>query len=110
MTASLLLAAILPAAEMSVVDRVADHYELTRNERRLLCAIRRAENGPSGWEYGVVDRRARTYERQCRFAANTIRLRFDGNLERFAKRWCPDDWRVWLRNVRFFMNRQKGED
>lgn len=104
---ALVLAAILPAAEMRTVNLVADRYDLTPHERHLLCAIRRAENGPRGWEYGVTDRRANTYERQCRFAANTIRLRYTGDLRAFAMRWCPVNWRVWERNVRFFIMKQE---
>jgi len=102
----LILAALLPAWEMRTVDRISAEYGLTREQKALVVAIRRAENGRPPYYFGVADKRCNTYEKQVRWTANTIRLRYDGNLVAFAHRWCPDNWRVWLKNVRFFMRKQ----
>jgi len=105
MTAAL-LAALLPIQELGIVDKVAGERRLSLEEKALLVAIRRAENGAPHIAFGVANPRCRTYVKQCRWAANTIRLRYDGNLHKFAMRWCPDNWRVWLKNVKWFMNKQ----
>jgi len=107
MTAALIVAvALLPSWEMRTVERTADAYGLTTEQRALMVAIRRAENGAAPYYFGVADRRANTYERQARWTANTIRRRYFGDLPTFAARWCPANTAVWLRNVRWFMKRQ----
>jgi len=106
---TLLLAAlltILPPNENKVVSIVANEYKLTEEQTALLCAIRRAENGVPPYYYGVSDTRCNSYWKQCRWTANTIRKRYDGDLSKFAARWCPLNAKVWLNNVRWFMGKQ----
>lgn len=100
------LLTILPPNENKVVGIISREYNLTVEETALLCAIRRAENGVAPYYYGVADRRCNTYAKQVRWAANTIRLRYDGDLVKFAKRWCPVNWSVWHKNVNWFMKKQ----
>ena len=108
MMAALLAAtlAILPPAEERVVASTAERYELTYEQTALLRAIRRAENGKPHRAWGIKDKRCSCFEAQCAWAANTIRRRYNGDLRAFAVRWCPLNWRVWLRNVRWFMDKQ----
>lgn len=101
-----LLAALLPAWEMRTIDRTAGAYCLTMEQRALMVAIRKAENGRPALAFGVADRRCRSYDAQARWTANTIRRRYRGDLPTFAARWCPNDAANWLRNVRFFMRAQ----
>lgn len=100
------LLAILPPAENEVVAKVAADCKLNAEQTALLAAIRRAENGRPHIAFGVADPRCRTFRKQARWAANTIHLRYDGDLAKFAARWCPNNAAVWERNVRWFMRRQ----
>lgn len=102
------LVAILPTNEQRVVNEVAAQYRLTEDQRALLCAIRRTENGAPHLTWGVADRSCRTFHQQARWAANTIRKRYNGDISAFARRWCPHDSRNWARNVRFFIRKQKA--
>lgn len=108
MTALLIAAllAILPPNENKVVAIVSREYNLTEEQTALLCAIRRSENGVPPFYYGVADKRCNTYVKQCRWTANTIRKRYDGDLPKFAARWCPTNTKVWMKNVIFFMRSQ----
>jgi len=106
---ALAVAALLPLHEMKVVDRVSEDYRLTEEQKHLLIAIRRSENGTPPYYFGVADKRCNTYEKQARWTANTIRKRYDGDLPKFARRWCPLNWSVWLKNVNWFMRKQKGK-
>lgn len=101
-----IIAALLPVIEMRIVNRVSDDFGLTREETALMVSIRRAENGRSHIAFGVADPRCRTYEAQARWTANTIRRRWTGDVDAFARRWCPLNAKVWARNVRFFMRKQ----
>jgi len=103
---ALLLASILPAWEMRTVESVAKSYCLDREQKALLVAIRRSENGTPPFYYGVANKRCNSYEKQCRWAANTIRLRYHGDIDAFGHRWCPVNANVWISNVRFFMRKQ----
>ena len=105
-TAPLLPWHILPDEEEARVQIVAAAYSLSPEQGALLRAIRRAENGAPHLAFGVADRRCNTYHKQALWTANTIRRRYTGDLTAFARRWCPDNWRVWLKNVRFFMRKQ----
>jgi hypothetical protein len=88
----------------------------------LLLAIRKAENGRSGCEFGVTHPRAweTNLDTQAGWAAATIVK----NHQRFGnkavtkefilflqKRYCPDNegGRKWLKNVRFFYKKFKEE-
>jgi len=106
MICAVILAALLPAWEMSAVRTASVRAGLTDEQTALMVAIRRAENGTPPFYFGVADRRANTYAKQARWCANTIRLRYTGDLSAFAARWCPANTAVWIKNVRFFMRRQ----
>lgn len=110
----------IPEADRAILSRVATEYKLTTEERKLLFAIRLAENGPAGVEMGVLIPAAQRYkgnhakslELQARYAAGTIDKRYTGDLEAFSKIWCPvgapndkHNKNVnWLPNVRRFMS------
>ena len=105
----------IPEQDRAILHAVAQEYRLTSAQRRLLFAIRLAENGPAGVEMGVLVPRAQRFAGnhakslhcQARWAAGTIRKRFTGDLQAFAVRWCPENAhplnRHWLRNVRALM-------
>lgn len=109
----------IPPADRAILDRVADAYGLQGDARRLLYAIRIAENGGPGREMGVLapaamryaGDHARSLELQARWAAGTIRRRYTGDLPAFAARWAPagaandpeDMNRNWLPNIRRLM-------
>ena len=95
----------LPDEEQAVILRVAAEIGVPA---AFLAAIRIAENGRPGREFGVLSEQADTYEAQCRTAALSVRnnlyryvLRFKewpvdaqgGLSEAFTKfmaaRWCP---------------------
>ena len=83
--------------EAGVINQVADEYELEGDSRKLLFAIRRAENGGVGREFGVLnpeamrfkDDPAKSFVTQARWAAGTIKKRYKGNLKEFRDRWAP---------------------
>jgi len=107
----------LPAREVGILVDVGREYGLTGDSLKLLLVIRKIENGGPGVEMGVgsnfpghrarrhagdPDRSLRT---QARWAAGTIRDRYAGNLETFAKRYCPPKWRHWTSLARHWMTR-----
>lgn len=109
--------------EMEVINKVADEYNLNDDERKLLFVIRKIENGKQGKEFGVLTKEAmrfandkdpmKSFITQARWAAGTIKKRYKGNLEKFAKRWAPvgaenDPTELnknWLKNAKFYMNK-----
>jgi len=112
----------LPEWESDIIKEVAQEYRLNEEETKLLYVIRKVENGRQGREFGVLTPEAMRYEKGCpimsfttqaKWAAGTIRKRYNGNLEVFAARWCPlddvDDVRGlnvnWLKNARFWLSR-----
>jgi len=113
----MLASGILPDKDMAVVREVAVEYKLTPTETNLLLVIRRIENGRAGLEFGVGDgiedhparRYAGDYDKsfklQAQWAAGTIEKRFSGDLEAFSKRYCPVNWKVWLKNATFYMKK-----
>jgi hypothetical protein len=60
------------ADDMDVIKRAADRNQCYGNDFRLLLAIRKAENGRSGREWGIMTPRANTFELQAAYAAATI--------------------------------------
>jgi len=132
MTYTYLLAAVLCAAQgnpflkipqqdRAILSRVAHEYKLTVEQRRLLFAIRLAENGANPKEMGVLvpaamrykGNHAKSLELQSRFAAGTIKKRFTGDIDKFSQRWAPSNVandptglnRNWTRNVKHFMQK-----
>jgi hypothetical protein len=71
--------ATLPVDERQVIRRTAERAGI---DPALLQALRRAENGGPGREFGVLSVPAPTYDDQARVAAETIRR----NVERFEQR------------------------
>lgn len=111
--------------EVDIIQKVADLYGLQGRSRQLLYAIRRAESGRQGREFGVLNPEAMRFEKgdpvesfvtQAKWAAGTIAKRFNGDLGKFAARWAPrgvandptDLNRNFLRNITFFMGEQNG--
>src|SRR5882672_3634835 len=60
----------LPDSEVSQIIGVALSVGV---DARLLAAIRKAENGGPGREFGILSVAAPTYQQQAQIAANTIR-------------------------------------
>lgn len=102
----------IPESDRAILSKVAAEYRLTYQERRLLFAIRLAENGGPGREMGVLTPKAQrlagdhaaSLRLQAQWAAGTIQRRYNGDLEVFAARWCPAEAHAlnkhWLPNVR----------
>ena len=105
----------LPAHEVEILCEVGREYGLDDERVRLLLAIRKVENGGPGVEMGVASdlpRHAshrmagdpgRSLRLQARWAAGTIRKRYQGNLESFAKGYCPPNSAHWASMVRYWM-------
>ena len=109
-----MLLLILPPNEASILARVAAKYKLTMEQTALLGAIRRAEAGSCGKELGVEVPRAQRYSHspsrslyvQGCWAAATIKKRYTGDVDAFARRWTPVNPVVEAKNLRFFMQKQ----
>ena len=111
------VAKALPAREVGILVDVGREYGLAGDSLKLLLVIRKIENGGPGVEMGVGSNfpghRARRYAGQpdlslriqARWAAGTIRDRYTGNLETFAKRYCPPKWRHWTFLARHWLTR-----
>lgn len=116
---------IMSPEEKGIMDGVAQEYKLTDEQKRLLYTIRKVENGGVGKEFGVLSPEAMRYKdnpvlsylTQARWAAGTIKKRYDGDIEKFAKRWAPvgvanDPTNLnknWIKNAQYYMNILKGE-
>jgi len=59
--------------DVLIALRVAKQESLTAEETKLLLALRAAENGGPGREYGVLSIPAPTQEQQARIAARSIK-------------------------------------
>jgi hypothetical protein len=87
----------VPVEEGQILGRVAEEYQLTPQQMALLYSIRRQENGGPGREMGVLNPEAerfkgdfpRSLETQAKWAAGTIKKRFDGDIKKFGSRWAP---------------------
>jgi hypothetical protein len=95
-------AASVPAAEKVLIRDAASRAAV---DPRFLGALRRAENGGPGREFGVLSVSAPTYEDQVRLAAASIRR----NVERFEATGRaaidPATGRYSEEFIRFFSNR-----
>ena len=101
--------------EVRIIEDVARQYGLTNDQTKLLATIRRIENGGPGNEFGVgsedpthparrfAAKPDQSFRLQAECAAGTIARRYDGDLEKFAKRWCPDGWQTWSKNAAYYM-------
>lgn len=111
------VAEAMPAREVGILMDVGREYGLTGEELELLLVIRKIENGAPGIEMGVGSNfprhRARRYagnlekslQVQAKWAAGTIRKHYRGDLDAFAKRYCPPKWKHWSRMARWWMAR-----
>lgn len=107
----------LPAREVEILLRVGSEYGLRGETLKLLLAIRKVENGGPGMEMGVASdyprhrshRHAGDLDKslrlQAQWAAGTIVRHYKGDLETFAKRYCPPKWNHWCRLVRCWMKK-----
>ena len=105
----------MPDREIRILCGVAEEYGLSATELKLLLTIRHIENGRPGLELGIgsnypkhpARRFARNPDRslriQARWAAGTIQHRYNGNLDAFAKSYCPPEWQHWARMARYWM-------
>jgi len=111
--------------EYQIISKVADEYGLTDEQRKLLFSIRQAENGEQGKEFGVLNDEAMRFAKdpdkfksldiQARWAAGTIKKRYTGDIDSFAKRWAPigaknDPKNLnknWAKNVKYYMGVKK---
>jgi hypothetical protein len=119
LVAGSVIAGILPANEEKILLDVARQCKLTADQTRLLLTIRKIENGRSGLELGVGDgikghparRYAGDFEKslrlQAEWASGTIQKRYNGDLESFAKRYCPPNWKIWVKNANFYLAKQR---
>ena len=76
----------LPEEEQQAILNMAANIGVPAT---FLAAIRIAENGRAGREFGVLSEAADTYEAQCRIAALSIRNNQYRYVERF-QRWPVD--------------------
>ena len=107
----------LPAHEVAIILEAGRSYELEGEALQLLLVIRKIENGGPGMEMGVASdfpnhrshryagQAAKSLRLQALWAAGTIRKHYTGDLEAFAKRYCPPKWDHWTHMARHWMNR-----
>ena len=108
----------LPSHEVKILLRVAQEYGLEGDKLKLLLAIRKIENGGPGLEMGVASdfprhrshryagNSAKSLRLQAQWAAGTIRKHYTGDLEAFAKRYCPPKWKHWHTMATHWINRE----
>jgi hypothetical protein len=70
-----------PAVARDEASTIAGHARREAVDERFLRALRRAENGRPGREFGVLSVPAPTFDDQARIAAESVRR----NVERFEK-------------------------
>jgi len=111
------LAEALPAREVAILLGVGRDYGLSGDRLKLLLAIRKIENGGPGVEMGVASdfprHRAHRYagdldrslRLQAKWAAGTIQKNYTGDLEAFAKQYCPPKWKHWSGMARRWMSK-----
>ncbi len=116
--------------EIPTIMKIAQEYfskgdiEYPVNPYALLFAIREAEKGRKGFEFGIISAKNTDLETQCRYACETI----VNNVKRFYRqtendfitflgsRYAPvgadnDPHNLnshWVRNVKFFYNQFTG--
>lgn len=110
--------------EDKIINSVAKEYGLTPEQTKLLWSIRKVEQGRQGREFGVLTPEAMRFENgdpidsfttQAKWAAGTIKKRYDGDIESFANRWAPvgaenDPTNLnknWIKNIKYYMNKER---
>ena len=106
----------IPESDRAILATVSSEYKLTYEQRRLLFAIRIAENGGAGREMGVLTVQAQRYKGdhakslrlQAQWTAGTIKKRYTGDLKAFGERWCPSHLhelnKHWLKNIKSILS------
>ena len=116
----------LAIGEDAIMNHVAEEYKLNPAQHKLLKAIRKQENGGPGREFGVLhpdamrykDDPYKSYVTQAHWAAGTIKKRYTGDVDKFAKRWAPVGAKNdpkglnknWAKNVKKFMAEEGDTD
>ena len=105
----------MPDRETRILCGVAKEYALSARELKLLLTIRLIENGRPGLELGIgsndpkhparrfANNPDRSLRVQARWAAGTIRNHYAGNIDAFARTYCPPKWQHWARMARYWM-------
>lgn len=104
----------LPMNEALILKQVAIDYSLSDQEYKLLKTIRLVEQGEPGYEMGVRPARARRFKGdhlkslklQAQWAAGTVRKRYNGDLRKFAHRWCPENEDHWYNMAKQYMEKE----
>lgn len=110
--------------EYDIIKKAADRNNCIKDDFIILLAIRKAENGPPGLEFGIMHPRAKNtnLDTQAGWAAATIvknRVRWEkaGKKEDYitflGRRYCPVGAendpsglnRNWIRNVNHWVNK-----
>jgi len=116
---------LVPEVESAIIEKVAEQYKLTSEQKDLLYVVRKVENGGVGKEFGVLTPQAMRYKdnpylsyiTQAQWAAGTIKKRYKGDLNEFANRWAPvgasnDPNNLnsnWIKNANYYLNLIGGE-
>ena len=112
---------MLPDREWAMIRQIAANYDLSDEQTWLLAAIRCHENGRPGLEFGVGGRVFSTHVAhryqdgfksfyvQGSWAAGTIVRHYNGNLDKFARRYCPEGPRIWATSVRALVAQLKND-
>ena len=98
-----------------IVDACKDNACWSPDRLALLLAIRKAEGGDSGIQWGIECRRGSSYRVQAGWAAATV-SKFLGRspvtvaaIDRLSRKYCPVNAVVWNRNVLFWYKRLSSE-
>ena len=107
--------------EADIIIHVGKVYGLTQDQIIEAAAVRRVENGRPGSECGVgsedpthaahrfADDPVKSLECQVTWLAGSIKHHAPETLESFAKRWVPNDWDNWKKNVAWYLRRFEGK-
>src|SRR5690348_11246860 len=87
--------------EVAVIKPIAAHYGI---DWHIVAAIRKAEDGEPGKEFGVLSEPAPTYQAQCRIACISLRHRlfeYAFSHAAFDLHGAPDGDKVLVYSERF---------
>jgi len=119
---SLIVPATKESSEELIIRRAAERNGCYGDDYLILLAIRRAENGGPGRQFGIMDKRANTLDLQAAWCACSIvkaRKRWndagrpEGFIQFMGRRYCPPDAnplnKNWVKNVQYWYHRYKGQ-
>lgn len=113
---------LLPEREWKMIREVAVNYDLSDDATWLLAAIRRHENGRAGLEFGIggpmnsghaahrYQDGTKSFYIQAMWAAGTVRKHYTGDVDKFAKRYNPANFKKWAKSVNSLITRLKAEN